>query len=65
MTLASVLDIVLGFCNSVNCSENIRKSNVQLLGQKDWVKLKIKVKSALEQAMKALRGSRGIAPLFP
>ena len=29
-----------------------------------WVKVKVKVKFTLEQAMKAQRGSRGIALLF-
>jgi hypothetical protein len=29
------------------------------------IKVKVKVKSALKQAMKAQRGSRGIALLFP
>jgi hypothetical protein len=30
-----------------------------------WVTVKVKVKFDLEQATKALRGSRGIALLFP
>jgi hypothetical protein len=33
--------------------------------QKVKVKVKVKVKFNLEQATKALRGSRGVAPLFP
>jgi hypothetical protein len=29
------------------------------------VRVKVKIKFTLEQAMKSLRGSRGIVPLFP